>query len=108
MSDAQSPPPPPPNLPHDSLKTNIFVSSGICWAIAAFFVGLRFYTRGAIIRVLGSSDWSVLVALVGFDEHLGMLTGETSADPVQVFAGATCAAVIERLYYQLVSFVSLF
>lgn len=75
MSDAPSPPP-PPNLPHDSLTTNIYVSSGICWAIAAFFVGLRFYTRGAIIRALGSSDWSVLIALI--------------------FAGATCAAVIEQ------------
>ncbi|AEO69854.1 uncharacterized protein THITE_14746, partial [Thermothielavioides terrestris NRRL 8126] len=62
--------------PHDSLKTNIIVSSAICWAIAVFFVALRFYTRGVIIPVLGASDWSVLLALI--------------------FAGATCAAVIEQ------------
>ncbi|KAH6853178.1 hypothetical protein B0I37DRAFT_317173 [Chaetomium sp. MPI-CAGE-AT-0009] len=81
MSDAQQPPPgaPPPlapNLPHDSLKLNIIISSTICWFIAAFFVGLRFYTRGVIIRVLGPSDWSVLLALI--------------------FAGATCGGVIEQ------------
>lgn len=70
MSDTQSPPPGappplPPDLPHDSLKLNIIISSSICWFIAAFFVGLRFYTRGVIIRVLGWSDWSILLALVG-------------------------------------------
>lgn len=68
MSDAQppspGPPPLPPNLPHDSLKPNIIASSAICWAVAASFVGLRFYTRGFIIHVLGYSDWSILVALV--------------------------------------------
>ena len=69
MSDAQSPssaasPPPPPSLPHDSVKVNIIISSTVCWWIAAFFVALRFYTRGVIIRVLGWSDWSILLALV--------------------------------------------
>lgn len=69
MSDTQptaaaGPPPLPPDLPHDSLKLNIIISSTICWWIAAFFVGLRFYTRGVIIRVLGWSDWSILLALV--------------------------------------------
>ncbi|KAK3299798.1 uncharacterized protein B0H64DRAFT_313827 [Chaetomium fimeti] len=81
MSDAEQPPPGappplPPNLPHDSLQLNIIISSTICWFIAAFFVGLRFYTRGVIIRVLGPSDWSVLLALI--------------------FAGATCGGVIEQ------------
>lgn len=68
MSDVQPPPPPPAplpsDLPHDSLKPNIVASSAICWVIAAFFVGLRFYTRGVIIHVIGWSDWSILVALV--------------------------------------------
>jgi hypothetical protein len=74
MSDAEQPPPGapppgappalPPNLPHDSLKLNIIISSAVCWFIAAFFVSLRFYTRGIIIRVLGPSDWSILLALV--------------------------------------------
>ncbi|KAK4223447.1 hypothetical protein QBC38DRAFT_487658 [Podospora fimiseda] len=69
-------PPPDPNLPHDSLKTNIIVSAAVCWFIALFFVILRFYTRGVIIRVLGGSDWAILVALI--------------------FSGATCGAVIEQ------------
>jgi hypothetical protein len=78
MSDTQMPPSPPPglpplapNLPHDSLKNNIIISSAICWAIAAFFVGLRLYTRGIIIRVLGASDWSILLALVGLGSSGG-------------------------------------
>jgi hypothetical protein len=86
MSDAEQPPPGapppgappalPPNLPHDSLKLNIIISSAVCWFIAAFFVSLRFYTRRIIIRVLGPSDWSILLALI--------------------FAGATCGGVIEQ------------
>ncbi|KAK3900077.1 hypothetical protein C8A05DRAFT_17579 [Staphylotrichum tortipilum] len=78
MSDAQSSPtgPPQPALPHDSLKPNIIIACALCWWIAAFFVGLRFYTRGVIIRVLGWSDWSILLALI--------------------FSGATCAGVIEQ------------
>jgi hypothetical protein len=70
MSDVQLPPGGlpslPSDLPHDSLKPNIIVSSAVCWAIAAFFVALRFYTRGVIIHVLGWSDWSILLALVRF------------------------------------------
>ncbi|KAK4154683.1 hypothetical protein C8A00DRAFT_32503 [Chaetomidium leptoderma] len=81
MSDGQTPPPAvpaplPPNLPHDSLKMNIIIASAICWIIAAFFVTLRIYTRGFIIRVLGASDWSILLALI--------------------FAGATCGGLIEQ------------
>ncbi|KAL2192649.1 hypothetical protein P885DRAFT_47254 [Corynascus similis CBS 632.67] len=84
MSDAQqsspgaSPPlpPAPEDVPHDSLQINIIVASTICWFIAAFFVALRLYTRGFIIRVLGWSDWSILLALI--------------------FSGATCGGVIEQ------------
>ena len=36
------------------------VSTGL----AAAFVGLRFYTRGAMLRRLGLSDWLILVSLV--------------------------------------------
>lgn len=66
MSATQPPPPPPPpaDLPHDSLRVNIIVSTIICWFIAAFFVTLRVYTRGFILRVFGPSDWSILLALV--------------------------------------------
>ncbi|KAL2167290.1 hypothetical protein VTG60DRAFT_1449 [Thermothelomyces hinnuleus] len=83
MSDAQqsspppgTPPPAPQDLPHDSLQLNIIVSSTICWFIAALFVALRFYTRGIIIRVLGWSDWSILLALI--------------------LSGVTCGSVIEQ------------
>ncbi|KAK3392729.1 hypothetical protein B0H63DRAFT_515948 [Podospora didyma] len=80
-SPSSLPPPPPPpllpfDLPHDSHQNNIYASSVICWAIAAVFVALRFYTRGVIIRVLGPTDWCILTALV--------------------FAAATSAGVIEQ------------
>ena len=32
--------------------------------IAAIFVGLRFYTRIRIVRMLGPSDWAILLALI--------------------------------------------
>ncbi|KAK4173306.1 hypothetical protein QBC36DRAFT_59647 [Triangularia setosa] len=64
------------SLPHDSLVVNIIVSASICWFIAALFVALRLYTRGVLIKVIGGSDWSILVALI--------------------FAGATCGGVIEQ------------
>jgi hypothetical protein len=42
-------------------------------------VALRFYTRGCLLQnVLGAEDWLILVALV--------------------FAGATCAGMVEREY----------
>ncbi|KAK0669072.1 hypothetical protein QBC41DRAFT_112500 [Cercophora samala] len=83
-SSSSSPPPPPPGPPvvdfaslaHDSLVVNIIASASICWFIAALFVALRFYTRGVLIKVIGGSDWSILVALI--------------------FAGATCGGVIEQ------------
>ncbi|KAK3693354.1 hypothetical protein B0T22DRAFT_496179 [Podospora appendiculata] len=77
MSDTSTPPPAlPPNLPHDSRQVNIIAASVICWVIAAVFVALRFYTRGVIIRVIGWTDWSILLALI--------------------FAGATSAGLIEQ------------
>ncbi|KAK4182860.1 hypothetical protein QBC35DRAFT_140048 [Podospora australis] len=82
-SDVPAGPPPPgappllpPDLPHDSLKINIIVAATVCWFIAALFVALRFYTRGVVIKVIGGSDWSILVALI--------------------FAGATCGGLVEQ------------
>ncbi|KAK3382149.1 hypothetical protein B0T24DRAFT_518844 [Lasiosphaeria ovina] len=81
-----APPAPPPGAPppygnpadlaHDSRQANIYAAAVLCWAISALFVALRFYTRGFLIRVLGPSDWSILLSLI--------------------FAGATCASVIEQ------------
>ncbi|KAK3329169.1 hypothetical protein B0H66DRAFT_15054 [Apodospora peruviana] len=68
MSDGTTPPPPPmafpPDLPHDSRVPNIIASGAVCLAISTVFVALRFYTRGFIIRVLGPTDWSILLALI--------------------------------------------
>lgn len=57
---------PPDNLltASDDLGGNIIACAVITWIIAAIFVGLRFYTRGTIIRSLGPSDWCILVSLV--------------------------------------------
>jgi hypothetical protein len=104
MSDTQPPPPPPPgvppplpaNLPHDSLVLNIILSSAICWWIAAIFVALRFYTRGIIIRVIGASDWSILLALVCQGRRRKRVPALTE---FQIFSGATCGSVIERSFY---------
>lgn len=38
----------------------------ISTSLAAVFVGLRFYTRGVMLRRLGLSDWFILVSLVSF------------------------------------------
>ncbi|EGS17100.1 uncharacterized protein CTHT_0074290 [Thermochaetoides thermophila DSM 1495] len=66
----------PEDIPHDTRQVNIIVSASVCWVIAAFFVSLRFYTRGVIIHVLSWSDWCILLALI--------------------FAGATCAGLIDQ------------
>jgi len=51
-------------LPHNSERTAIIVCAVICVALAAVFVGLRVLTRTKIVKVLGWSDWCILVALV--------------------------------------------
>ncbi|KAK3403240.1 hypothetical protein B0T20DRAFT_343591 [Sordaria brevicollis] len=76
---SQTQPPPPSNLisnPSESHQSSIIACSIITWIIAAFFVTLRFYTRGVILRggggqgtskvfgVLGAEDWVLLTALV--------------------------------------------
>jgi len=73
------PPAPSPlnRNPSESHQTDIIVCAALTWAIAAVFVGLRFYTRVRLLRNgLGGEDWTILVALL--------------------FAGATCAGMIER------------
>ncbi|KAK0657801.1 hypothetical protein B0T16DRAFT_318383 [Cercophora newfieldiana] len=83
-ANGTSPPPPPPpppgfalppdpaTAPHDNLKANLYAAASICWFFAAMFVGLRFYTRGVIIRTLTVSDWCILLAVI-------FSAGETAA-----------------------------
>lgn len=54
----------PANLPHDSRKKDVIACAVVCFAIAALFVGLRFYTRTRVVRVLAASDWFLLAAVV--------------------------------------------
>ncbi|KAM7194637.1 hypothetical protein V8F20_007829 [Naviculisporaceae sp. PSN 640] len=52
------------DLPHDSRQANIMICGALCFGIASVFVALRIYTRGWIIRALGPSDWSIVIALL--------------------------------------------
>lgn len=54
----------PATLPHDSRRDDVVACAVVCFAIAALFVGLRFYTRTKIVKVLAASDWFLLAALV--------------------------------------------
>ncbi|KAH8908344.1 hypothetical protein BR93DRAFT_944032 [Coniochaeta sp. PMI_546] len=70
MSMEATPPPPaplpPPNLisnPHDNYQANIIVCAALTWIVAASFVGLRFYTRRWLVRILGWEDWVILASL---------------------------------------------
>ncbi|KAK1760163.1 hypothetical protein QBC47DRAFT_448749 [Echria macrotheca] len=68
--------------PGESHQVDIIVCAVLTWVIGAVFVGLRFYTRCRLLRnVLGAEDWTILVSLV--------------------FAGATCAGMIEQAVYGL-------
>jgi len=65
--------------PNETYQANIIVCAVLTWVIGAGFVGVRFYTRCRLLHNgLGAEDWTILAALV--------------------FAGATCAGMIERPY----------
>jgi hypothetical protein len=63
--------------PHESQQASIIACGAVTFAIGTLFVALRFYTRGWLLHVLGAEDWVILVSLV--------------------FAGLTCAGMIERM-----------
>ncbi|CAI4213872.1 unnamed protein product [Parascedosporium putredinis] len=50
----------PATVPHNSLKGSIIACAVVCWVIAVAFVGLRFYTRTRVVRVLSLPDWLIL------------------------------------------------
>ncbi|SPO07720.1 uncharacterized protein DNG_10415 [Cephalotrichum gorgonifer] len=55
----------PADLPHDSLSDDVIACAVICVAFSVVSVGLRFYTRTRVLRVLSATDWWLLAALVG-------------------------------------------
>lgn len=61
---AGAPPVDPALLPHDSLQANIICAVIITWVISAVFVAARFYTRYYLVRVIGLTDWFLLLSLV--------------------------------------------
>ncbi|KAG7293641.1 hypothetical protein NEMBOFW57_003695 [Staphylotrichum longicolle] len=114
MSDTQpppaaGPPPLPPDLPHDSLKLNIIISSTICWWIAAFFVGLRFYTRGVIIRVLAWYGILFYLLSLAFSKiailllYIHLFTFKWARLAGQILFGVV---VVTHLYMALVTFTA--
>jgi len=55
-----------PRPDSSTLETPIIAAWSIMMFFAAITVGLRFYTRHLIIRVLGVEDWLILAAMVRF------------------------------------------
>lgn len=58
------PPFPPGDLDTSTQTTGVIAAWVIMTVVAGVTVGLRFYTRRVIIRVLGVEDWMILVAMV--------------------------------------------
>lgn len=50
--------------PDEYIGGTVVPCAVISTSLAAVFVGLRFYTRGVMLRRLGLSDWLILVSLV--------------------------------------------
>ena len=84
----------PATLPHDSLKKDVIVCSVICFAIAAIFVGLRFYTRTRIVKVLAASDWFLLAAVVRISSHVAVSTVRPNPPRIQIGSGLQSAFFI--------------
>lgn len=53
----------------ESYQDNIIACAVATWGIAAMFVGLRFFLRAYMIKVLGWEDWVILASL-GFSALL--------------------------------------
>ncbi|CAI4214399.1 unnamed protein product [Parascedosporium putredinis] len=53
----------------DSLSGSIIACAVVSFVVSGLMVGLRFYSRGVVTRVLGREDWCILVAwllVIGF------------------------------------------
>jgi len=56
---------PPSGNPYETRSGSLIACYVVTLLIAGAAVGARLYTRGRIQHVLGSEDWTVLVAWVG-------------------------------------------
>lgn len=56
------------DVPDEYIGQSVVPCAVISTAVAAAFVGLRFYTRGIILRRLGLEDWFILVSLVSLSD----------------------------------------
>ena len=48
----------------DDLSQLVIACAIVCLVVSGLIVGLRFYSRGVITKVLGREDWCILVAWV--------------------------------------------
>lgn len=55
---------PPDYLKDETNGAGLVATTVIMVTLASAFVGLRFYTRIKIVRALGASDWTILLALL--------------------------------------------
>ncbi|KAK4188146.1 hypothetical protein QBC35DRAFT_383311 [Podospora australis] len=54
----------PDGLPHDDTGPHMLAVTFTTWGLAALFVIARLYTRGRIARVIGWTDWFILLSLL--------------------------------------------
>ncbi|OIW30360.1 hypothetical protein CONLIGDRAFT_366305 [Coniochaeta ligniaria NRRL 30616] len=115
--ESPAPPPPPPDLisnPDDNYQANIIVCAVLTCIIAALFVGLRFYTRRFLVRILGWEDWVILVSLffsllnsAGAIEQVSYGFGRHELDvPLNGFIPMSRAGWYSILWYQLTIFLT--
>ncbi len=53
-----------PILNNESRATTIVTAVSVILSFTAVLVGLRLYTRAAILKTMGHDDWAIVVALV--------------------------------------------
>lgn len=69
-------------------------------AMAALTVGLRFYTRRLILRILGIEDWLILAAMVRCPISR-LLEAPSNVYEWQVLAIGACIGFIRRKRFSL-------
>ncbi|KAK4171052.1 hypothetical protein QBC36DRAFT_340707 [Triangularia setosa] len=66
------------DLPHDSRGPSILATVWITLGLAAIFVGLRFWTRIKIVRMVGTADWLILASIITAGAMCSVMTVEVS------------------------------